>query len=760
MTAAGTAIGRTALDVTVKEIDEWFVENLRIRAEDGQIIPFTMKPIQFALTEHVVDCFRNGRPCYIIVLKARQEGVSTWAEALLFWMARNLPNSRVLVTAHDDDSTQNIFDMTYRYYENLPEEVPTERSSAKTLRFEDTDSEFVIKTAGAKGRVGRSFTLTGVHISELDFFPDALKTLQSLMQSVPKVGGTIRIIESTADGPMGAMQLMWDRSVEGRSEFKPFFFPWHADAKYTRPISWSDLEKYGPKGWVNKHRAMIEKGRRDAALSKERYDGVGTGESGGGRSDSSDKNIGGSGTGGVETESGLTDSGGGGKGAKARGGKEKSEAGSASDRRWGARSVHRKRREDGERDPDDSRRDPDTGRIGKGRRIIGSSPWGTARIGDPKGENPKYTDLQGAFESSLTEYEEGLLIEFDLSLDQINWRRFCLENDCSGDETTMRREYPSRPEEAFEASGGDILDQRVLARWAKEAKARGPKAIVRMAARERPDGEVVVSVEEDDRGGRVEIYEWPNHVNGEEDRKSRHSYVMGVDTSLGTESGDWQVACVLDIETGEQVAEFRAKMDTDIAVDQIEWLGLFYNNAYTGIETSGGYGIPFIRHIHDRGLLNLYERESFDRYSRTYMKKPGWDTNTKTRPLIVSETKTMVREELCRLWSLETITECRLLHENDQGKIEARATFHDDGWIAYGIAGILRNKKLGYEPGKAEREAKSTVNEFLKDLNRRQAQIDRYKEDRFSRITYRDVAKPKSQMALRRSRVDGRRSWM
>jgi len=312
----------------------------------------------------------------------------------------------------------------------------------------------------------------------------------------------------------------------------------------------------------------------------------------------------------------------------------------------------------------------------------------------------------------------------------------------------MRREYPAYPEEAFEASGGDILDQRVLAIWAKEARETPPLATVRMIAREQPDGSLITAIEEDDRGGHIEIYDHP---------RAGAKYTLGVDCSTGTSDGDYQVGIVLDVERGDQVAEFRAKMDPDIAIDQIEWLALYYNNAFTGIETSGGYGWPFVRHIHDRGLVNLYERIAYDRTTRKRMKKPGWDTNVRTRPMMVSETKSMVREETCRLKSVATIDECRLLWENDVGKVEARPGFHDDGWVAYSIAGILRNEVAGITSiSKADKS--DSKDKFLSMLNRRQAQIDRYKEDRFSKIVTRNIVDPVFISAGRRARVDGRRS--
>lgn len=742
--------------VTADMIDDWFVKNLKIRTEQGTIEPFHMKPIQRALTEYVADCWQSDLPCYIITLKARQEGISTWAEAVLFFISRNFHHSRVLVTAHDDEATANIFDMATRYYENLPDEPPTEKSSARAIKFEDTGSEFVIKTAGAKGRVGRSYTLTGFHCSEFDFFPEALKTLQALMQAVPKIGGTIRIIESTADGPMGPMQTVWDRAIEGRNEWKPFFFPWHADGKYTRELSWNDLEKYADKTWVARHLSWIQKGRRDGVGKSTVRRGepgiigpiVGYAQGNGRRTEQQDP--------GSRGESGS------GRPSQGEQGEGRPEPG------VGGGGYHPLPGRERPGDAGDPATDPGTAsassETGTGsrdnRRLSGSSPWGARRPGDPKvGDltpKPQF-GLEAAFESSLTEYEEADIIEFDLTYEQLNWRRYCLESDCNGDETTMRREYPGRPEEAFEASGGDILDQKVLAQWAKDAKANPPLATIRMTARELPDGKLAVGYEEDDRGGHVEIYEWPDHENGVLDEKSKHRYTMGVDCSQGTSDGDWQIGFVMDVETGGQVAEFRAKMDPDIAVDQIEWLALFYNNAYTGVEISGGYGWAFIRPLHDRALVELYERVAYDRTNKKKVMKPGWDTNVKTRPMLVSETKSMVREQRCVIRSIETINECRLLHEDDSGKIQARNGFHDDGWIGYGIAGILRNEKLGYETSKVKQE--QSKNEFLTMLNIRQSQIDRYKEDRFSRIATRSVVK-QTFTPLSSPKVDGRRSWI
>jgi hypothetical protein len=306
----------------------------------------------------------------------------------------------------------------------------------------------------------------------------------------------------------------------------------------------------------------------------------------------------------------------------------------------------------------------------------------------------------------MTDYEVGLIQTENLTLEQINWLRYCLEHNCKGDETRRRREYPSRPEEAFEASGADILDPAILSKWSKEAEKTPPKDKGRMIAREIRPGQLMVSFDSMDRTGKIEIYDYPD---------SHCRYVMGLDPSQGVEGGDWTVAVVLDVDTGDQVAEFRATIDPDLAVDQVEWLGIFYNNAYTIIEVNGGYGWPYVRHLEDRGTLPMYERKAYDRKTKQYLKRPGWDTTMKTRPLIITELKEAVRKEKIHLRSIETLKECRSLWENETGKIEARPGKHDDGPFAVGIAQICRNEMLGVQREKEEEERLSK--DFVRRLN-------------------------------------------
>ncbi len=177
-------------------------------------------------------------------------GISTAVEALIFQDTATNENKNALIIAHEESASQNLFQMSKLYYENLPEEIrPMKKySNGKVLAFENPESDenkkienpglrskISIATAGA-GEVGRSATLHSLHVSELAFFPDAKTTMLGLLQSVPDEKNTLVVLESTANGVGDFFYEMWQKAVKGENEFTPIFLPWFIDPGYTRPF--------------------------------------------------------------------------------------------------------------------------------------------------------------------------------------------------------------------------------------------------------------------------------------------------------------------------------------------------------------------------------------------------------------------------------------------------------------------------------------------------------------------------------------------
>lgn len=173
----------------------------------------------------------------MVVLKARQQGLSTIISALHYWWVTYHLAQKGLLIAHEADSTTTLFDMFRRMHEHLPEEVrlETKYSSRTELVFNGIDSAVRVATAGGKG-IARGETITFLHCSEVAFWPTkfADANFGGLIKAVPTAPGTFVFIESTAQGMTGKFRDLWVAAVEGKSEFEAFFSSWVESAEYQR----------------------------------------------------------------------------------------------------------------------------------------------------------------------------------------------------------------------------------------------------------------------------------------------------------------------------------------------------------------------------------------------------------------------------------------------------------------------------------------------------------------------------------------------
>src|SRR5688572_2672121 len=76
---------------------EYFAQVLKIRPKSGQVAPLTLNPAQLKL-HHIIEEQRakTGR-VRVIVLKARQLGVSTYVAARLYHRTINHPGLRTII---------------------------------------------------------------------------------------------------------------------------------------------------------------------------------------------------------------------------------------------------------------------------------------------------------------------------------------------------------------------------------------------------------------------------------------------------------------------------------------------------------------------------------------------------------------------------------------------------------------------------------------------------------------------------------------
>jgi len=212
---------------------------LKIRTKTGAIAPLNLKPAQKILDDAVTDQLKTEGKVRVIILKARQQGLSTYVGGYLYFSVSQRKAAKALVITHHSDSTRALFDMTKRYHENCPEILKphTKYSSRRELSFDVLDSSYVVATAGGEA-IGRGETLTHVHASELAFWSKttAADNWNSLTQAVPNTKGTAIFVESTANGVSGIFYELWKGAVEGTNGFVPVFIPWFADPEYRETV--------------------------------------------------------------------------------------------------------------------------------------------------------------------------------------------------------------------------------------------------------------------------------------------------------------------------------------------------------------------------------------------------------------------------------------------------------------------------------------------------------------------------------------------
>ena len=212
---------------------------LVIRTKDAQIVPFILNRAQRKFLAQVLDQWQRTGKVRIVILKARQLGLSTAVEAFLYWWVSQHRATKGIIVTHEAAASTALFDMTKRYHENVPAflKPSTSRSNGRELKFDKLDSGYIIATAGSD-TVGRGETLQAVHLSEVGLWPKgkAADIMNGLLQAVPAVDDTFVFVESTARGMSGPFYKACKAAEDGSSGYELCFLPWFFDDKYRSQV--------------------------------------------------------------------------------------------------------------------------------------------------------------------------------------------------------------------------------------------------------------------------------------------------------------------------------------------------------------------------------------------------------------------------------------------------------------------------------------------------------------------------------------------
>ena len=210
-------------------------EQIRIITKNASqgFVPFTFNAAQVEINKRLEAQRKKTGKVRAIVLKARQQGISTYCAARVFWKTFFTPHTRSVVMAHDSATSDALFNMSRNIIDNMEDRPTLQKSNAKEILFEHNKSGYRLYTAGAK-EAGRGTTPTIAHLSEVAFWQFDEQILAGLFQGISQENETEVILESTANGASGEFFRLYQGAMNGDNEYVPIFLPWYITPEYRR----------------------------------------------------------------------------------------------------------------------------------------------------------------------------------------------------------------------------------------------------------------------------------------------------------------------------------------------------------------------------------------------------------------------------------------------------------------------------------------------------------------------------------------------
>jgi len=293
-------------------------------------------------------------------------------------------------------------------------------------------------------------------------------------------------------------------------------------------------------------------------------------------------------------------------------------------------------------------------------------------------------------EGNITLTEEEFASKFNLSYDQVYWRRMKIKAPAptgfGGDNVMFDQEYPTTPDHAWASIGIRYYPHSILNRIKAEEPCfigriehvGQPITTLQLTSALKIDPKVV-----SEQYGPLRIWEMP-----EEGAR----YFIGGDVSEGKlitsgskTEGDYSVIWVLD-EFGRDVAIFRNRIPPEEFAYYLILLGRFYNNARVNCERNKD-GATVWAFFEPTGYPNVYYRDD----TRGRVSDLAWSVvGPGARIPLMNLLRAAIREDPSRIRSRHLFDEMQSFVRKKNGKIEPSSGKHDDCLFARAHAEVCR----------------------------------------------------------------------
>lgn len=306
-------------------------------------------------------------------------------------------------------------------------------------------------------------------------------------------------------------------------------------------------------------------------------------------------------------------------------------------------------------------------------------------------------------EEELTEYEQWLKeyarqeYKIKITSGQLLWRRWKMtqlvaEKEAAGlsGEQLFKQEYPATVAEAFQSGAGNVFDTEKIDRSTPTPPMTKEQGLTIIASFTIPDAE-----KEEKSKAFIRLYD--KGVHFWHIPEPSESFVCGVDPSDGTGSDYGAISLWFkELKTIDdpisKVAEYYGKLRPDELGDLAVDMCIFFNRAFLGVENNM---LSCILHIAtNTGYDNYYFTTRIDEKSLKRTKKLGWNTNSKTRDVMIDDFIQLYDEDNLKISSLLSFSQMRTFVKKDNGKREHADGKFDDMLFADFIAIQMRK----YQP--------------------------------------------------------------
>jgi hypothetical protein len=329
----------------------------------------------------------------------------------------------------------------------------------------------------------------------------------------------------------------------------------------------------------------------------------------------------------------------------------------------------------------------------------------TRRYGEPAEDEPALQEL------------------YELSPEQLAWRRMMIRTQHENKVELFKQENPSSAEEAFIMSGRPFFSSVLVAKALKQAESspepvRGTLRPGALETKRTRHGTTQVPVSavwvpEVQASAHEELLEvWEHPVTREAqaglpdaERQPDGAYVLFCDVAEGKEDtfdeGDFHAVAVFDHRSRMQVAQYESRMDRHLLPRWVLLIALYYNRAWVAVEVNSvGVAVndPLAKEFR---YPRLYRRRRRDRRQEDVTELIGWQTSPSTKPLmegamgsaLESDTRGGIR-------SVRAARQLTTYVKDEKGRRGAMPGEHDDLLMAImGCHQVMEEYRLPKEPG-------------------------------------------------------------